>query len=209
MNAGTRYGEMSDTLQEVEVFVNGGLERLPADALGLRLPPTAPLPPGAVITRARLRLTPSSPEKVAARLADVDAARKGQPKVKSAGVRVQKPRRRQRGAAHRPGGLEGLARRRRGGGAGARQLYCEYGPGQCSGRARADAPHSDSSGGAAGTRVATVGGSRHEGAAHEEKAQADDGFVAASSHGRRGEPLLPDLEPRRGHRQPGTTAPPR
>ena len=31
MNAGTRFGELSDTLQEVEVFVGGGLERLRAD----------------------------------------------------------------------------------------------------------------------------------------------------------------------------------
>ncbi|CAN5771528.1 UDP-N-acetylmuramate dehydrogenase [soil metagenome] len=90
MNAGTRYGEMSDTLQEVEVFVNGGLERLSADALGLRYRHSA-LPPGAVLTRARLKLTPSSPDKVAARLAEVDAARKGQPKVKSAGCAFKNP----------------------------------------------------------------------------------------------------------------------
>jgi UDP-N-acetylmuramate dehydrogenase len=35
MNAGTRFGELSDTLQEVEVFVGGGLERLNAADLGL------------------------------------------------------------------------------------------------------------------------------------------------------------------------------
>ncbi len=90
MNAGTRYGEMSDTLQEVEVFVNGSAERLPADALGLSYRHSA-LPPGAVVTRARLKLTPSTPEKVAARLAQVDAARKGQPKVKSAGCAFKNP----------------------------------------------------------------------------------------------------------------------
>src|SRR5690606_14869773 len=36
MNAGTRFGEMSDTLQELEVVVDGALGRLPADPLGLR-----------------------------------------------------------------------------------------------------------------------------------------------------------------------------
>lgn len=35
MNAGTRFGEMSDTLREVELLVDGQLERLDAAALGL------------------------------------------------------------------------------------------------------------------------------------------------------------------------------
>ena len=90
MNAGTRFGEMSDTLQEVEVFVNGQTERLNADALGLGYRRSA-LPPGAVLTRVRLRLTPSSRERVAAALAQVDAARKGQPKQKSAGCAFKNP----------------------------------------------------------------------------------------------------------------------
>jgi UDP-N-acetylmuramate dehydrogenase len=90
MNAGTRYGEMSDTLQEVEVFVNGGLERLPASALGLRYRHSK-IPQGAIITRARLKLTPSTPEAVQAKLDQVDAARKGQPKQKSAGCAFKNP----------------------------------------------------------------------------------------------------------------------
>ena len=90
MNAGTRYGEMSDTLQEVEVFVNGGLERLSASALGLRYRHSE-IPIGAIITRARLKLTPSTPEAVQAKLDQVDAARKGQPKQKSAGCAFKNP----------------------------------------------------------------------------------------------------------------------
>jgi UDP-N-acetylmuramate dehydrogenase len=90
MNAGTRYGEMSDTLQEVEVFVNGGLERLPASALGLRYRHSE-IPQGAIITRAKLKLTPSTPEAVQAKLDQVDAARKGQPKQKSAGCAFKNP----------------------------------------------------------------------------------------------------------------------
>jgi len=90
MNAGTRFGEMADTLQEVEVFVNGGLHRLPASALGLAYRRSA-LPDGAIVTRARLKLTPSTPERVGATLALVDAARKGQPKVKSAGCAFKNP----------------------------------------------------------------------------------------------------------------------
>jgi UDP-N-acetylmuramate dehydrogenase len=90
MNAGTRFGEMSDTLQEVEVFVNGDLERLPASALGLRYRHSE-IPQGAIITRARLRLTPSTPEAVQAKLDQVDAARKGQPRQKSAGCAFKNP----------------------------------------------------------------------------------------------------------------------
>lgn len=90
MNAGTRYGEMSDTLQEVELFVNGAVERLPAADLNLAYR-HAELPPGAVVTRARLRLTPSTPEAVQSYMDQVDAAREGQPKVKSAGCAFKNP----------------------------------------------------------------------------------------------------------------------
>ncbi len=90
MNAGTRFGEMSDTLQEVEVFVNGALERLPASALNLAYR-HAELPEGAVVTRARLLLTSSTPEAVQSYMDQVDAAREGQPKVKSAGCAFKNP----------------------------------------------------------------------------------------------------------------------
>lgn len=90
MNAGTRFGEMSDTLREVEVFVNGGLERLPAADLGLEYR-HAQLPAGAIVTRARLSLTPSTPEAVQRYMDQVDAARHGQPKIKSAGCAFKNP----------------------------------------------------------------------------------------------------------------------
>ncbi len=90
MNAGTRFGSLSDTLVEVEMMIDGDLVRLPADALGLRYRHSE-LPHGAVLTRARLRLTPSTPERVAAAMIAVDDARKGQPKVKSAGCAFKNP----------------------------------------------------------------------------------------------------------------------
>lgn len=90
MNAGTRFGEMSDTLQEVELFCDGRLERVPADALGLRYRHSE-LPPGAIITRARLRLTASTPERVHTSMKRVDEARQGQPKVRSAGCAFKNP----------------------------------------------------------------------------------------------------------------------
>lgn len=107
MNAGTRFGEMSDTLREVEVFVNGGLERLPADALGLSYRHSK-LPEGAVLTRVRLGLTPSSPERVRARLAQVDAARRGQPKNRSAGCAFKNPLGDSAGRLIDAAGLKGL-----------------------------------------------------------------------------------------------------
>lgn len=107
MNAGTRFGEMSDTLQEVEVFVGGALERLPADALDLSYR-HAQLPQGAVVVRARLRLTASDPSAVQARMDEVDAARKGQPKIKSAGCAFKNPPGDSAGRVIDAAGLKGL-----------------------------------------------------------------------------------------------------
>lgn len=107
MNAGTRFGEMSDTLQEVELFVNGGLERVEAAALrpGYR---HAELPDGAVVVRARLRLSPSDPLRVQARMDEVDAARAGQPKIKSAGCAFKNPPGSSAGQIIDAAGLKGL-----------------------------------------------------------------------------------------------------
>jgi UDP-N-acetylmuramate dehydrogenase len=107
MNAGTRYGEMSDTLKEVEVFINGNLERLPASALGLRYRHSE-IPAGAIITRARLNLAESTPENVQAKLDQVDAARKGQPKQKSAGCAFKNPVGYSAGKLIDEAGLKGL-----------------------------------------------------------------------------------------------------
>lgn len=107
MNAGTRFGELSDTLQEVELFVGGALERVPADALGLAYR-RATLPAGAIVTRVRLRLTPSQPDVVQASMAAVDAARKGQPKNKSAGCAFKNPPGDSAGRLIDAAGLKGL-----------------------------------------------------------------------------------------------------
>jgi len=107
MNAGTRFGEIGDALQEVELFVNGGLERVPADALALAYR-HAELPEGAVVTRARLRLSPSEPDAVQARMTVVDAARKGQPKIKSAGCAFKNPPGDSAGRVIDAAGLKGL-----------------------------------------------------------------------------------------------------
>lgn len=107
MNAGTRFGEMSETLVEVELFVNGALERVPVEALRLSYR-HAELPPGAIVTRARLSLTASTPEAVERKLDAVDAARKGQPKVKSAGCAFKNPPGDSAGRIIDAAGLKGL-----------------------------------------------------------------------------------------------------
>ncbi|MFA5569365.1 MAG: UDP-N-acetylmuramate dehydrogenase [Trueperaceae bacterium] len=107
MNAGTRFGEMSDSVAEVELFVNGALEVVPAGALGFRYRHSE-LPEGAVVTRARLELTPSSPEAVARTMNAVDAARAGQPKIKSAGCAFKNPPGDSAGRLIDVAGLKGL-----------------------------------------------------------------------------------------------------
>lgn len=107
MNAGTRFGAMADSLVAVELMHEGTLKALDAAALKLSYRHSE-LPAGTVITRALLQLTPSSPEQVAARLAEVDAARKGQPKVKSAGCAFKNPVGDSAGRLIDQAGLKGL-----------------------------------------------------------------------------------------------------
>lgn len=107
MNAGTRFGEMSDSLVAVEVMLEGALRVLDAAELNLSYRHSE-LPPGAIITRALVRLQPSTPERVAAKLALVDAARQGQPKVKSAGCAFKNPPGESAGRLIDRAGLKGL-----------------------------------------------------------------------------------------------------
>jgi UDP-N-acetylmuramate dehydrogenase len=80
---------------------------VPADALALTYR-HAELPEGAVVTRARLQLSPSEPDAVQARMTVVDAARKGQPKIKSAGCAFKNPPGDSAGRVIDAAGLKGL-----------------------------------------------------------------------------------------------------
>ncbi|HRP47911.1 MAG TPA: UDP-N-acetylmuramate dehydrogenase [Trueperaceae bacterium] len=107
MNAGTRFGEMSDSVTEVELFVDGALVVVPAAELGFSYR-HANLPAGAIVTRARLQLTEATPESVANTTNLVDAARAGQPKVKSAGCAFKNPTNDSAGRLIDAAGLKGL-----------------------------------------------------------------------------------------------------
>lgn len=90
MNAGTRFGEMADALELVELYHDGSLHVYHPSELGFRYRHSE-LPEGSIVTRVRLRLTPSTEEAVRTKIALVDAARKGQPKKKSAGCAFKNP----------------------------------------------------------------------------------------------------------------------
>ena len=107
MNAGTRFGAMSEVLNAVELFVNGKLERVAASDLDFAYR-HAHLPAGAIITAAEVRLTASSVADVHANLQQVDAARRGQPKVKSAGCAFKNPPHNSAGKLIDQAGLKGL-----------------------------------------------------------------------------------------------------
>jgi len=107
MNAGTRFGAMSDVLSAVELFVDGRLERVPASDLAFAYR-HATLPAGAIITAAQVRLQASSVADVQANLTQVDSARRGQPKVKSAGCAFKNPPQDSAGKLIDQAGLKGL-----------------------------------------------------------------------------------------------------
>lgn len=108
MNAGTRFGEMADALELVEIFHDGALHVYRPEELGFSYRHSA-LPPGSVVTRVRLRLLEAGEEAVRAKIALVDAARKGQPKKKSAGCAFKNPAGDSAGRLIDRAGLKGLA----------------------------------------------------------------------------------------------------
>ena len=115
MNAGTNTGSAKDHLDSVEVATPDGLHWLPATQLKLSYR-HCELPRGAVLTRARCRVRRGD---VGARRADHRSRRA----AAELGVGVRQPEGRLRRAAHRAGGPQGRAPRRRPDQREARQLH--------------------------------------------------------------------------------------
>ncbi|WP_135256121.1 UDP-N-acetylmuramate dehydrogenase [Thermus caldilimi] len=107
MNAGTRFGEMADALEAVEIFHEGRFHIYLPQELGFGYRQSH-LPPGGIVTRVRLRLKERPLEEIRRRMAEVDAARKGQPKRKSAGCAFKNPPGHSAGKLIDERGLKGL-----------------------------------------------------------------------------------------------------
>ncbi|MDM7324347.1 MAG: UDP-N-acetylmuramate dehydrogenase [Thermus sp.] len=107
MNAGTRFGEMADALEAVEIFHEGRFHIYLPQELGFGYRQSH-LPPGGIVTRVRLRLKERPQEVIRRRMAEVDAARKGQPKRKSAGCAFKNPPGHSAGRLIDQRGLKGL-----------------------------------------------------------------------------------------------------
>jgi UDP-N-acetylmuramate dehydrogenase len=82
MNAGAYGREVKDVLDWAEVATPAGLLRLDAQALDLRYRHAA-LPARGVVVRARLRATPGDPAAIAARMAEIRAARESTQPVRA------------------------------------------------------------------------------------------------------------------------------
>ena len=78
MNAGTRFGEISDVLKKVEIFHEGKLKLLDAKDLGLSYR-KSDLPKNAIITKALISLKKTDRESIQKLMNQVDDARKHQP----------------------------------------------------------------------------------------------------------------------------------
>ncbi|WP_408869352.1 UDP-N-acetylmuramate dehydrogenase [Caldovatus aquaticus] len=83
MNAGAYGAEVKDVLDWAEVATPGGLRRLSAAELGLAYRRADGLPPRGVVVRARLRASPDAPAAIAARMAEIRAAREAAQPVRA------------------------------------------------------------------------------------------------------------------------------
>jgi UDP-N-acetylmuramate dehydrogenase len=94
MNAGTRYGEMADALEAVEVVVDGVTKVYKPEDLGF-IYRNSSIPNGqngvGIVTRVRLKLAPSTSEAVQERMNLADEARKGQPHWRTFGCAWKNP----------------------------------------------------------------------------------------------------------------------
>ncbi len=110
MNAGTRYGEMSEALEAVEVVVDGVSKIYKPEELGF-VYRNSSIPNGVngvgIVTRVKLRLAPSSPDAVQERMNLADEARKGQPHWRTFGCAWKNPTQQSAGRLVDQAGLKG------------------------------------------------------------------------------------------------------
>ena len=111
MNAGTRFSEMADALHSVEIVVDGEAKVFSPTELSFQYRNSA-LPRGAngvgIVSRVRLKLQQSSPERVQGRMNLADDARKGQPHQRTFGCAWKNPLGDSAGRLVDRAGLKGL-----------------------------------------------------------------------------------------------------
>ena len=111
MNAGTRFGEMSNALHSIEVVTNGVATIYTPEQLGF-VYRNSSIPHGqngvGIVTRVRLRLQRSTPEAVQGRMDAADEARKGQPHQRTFGCAWKNPTHDSAGRMVDRAGLKGL-----------------------------------------------------------------------------------------------------
>jgi UDP-N-acetylmuramate dehydrogenase len=94
MNAGTRFGEMSDALTELEIVVDGTVQVYKPQELGFVYRNSC-LPSGkngaGIVTRVKLKLEKSTPGVVQSRMQLADEARQGQPHWRTFGCAWKNP----------------------------------------------------------------------------------------------------------------------
>ena len=100
-------GSEADALEAVEVFHDGAFHVYCPEELGFGYRKSH-LPPGGIVTRVRLKLKERPTEEILRRMAEVDRARKGQPKRKSAGCAFKNPPGQSAGRLIDERGLKGL-----------------------------------------------------------------------------------------------------
>lgn len=111
MNAGTRFGEISNALHSVEVVTDGVTSVYSPQQLGFTYR-NSNIPRGAngvgIVTRVRLRLQRSTPEVVQQHMNLADEARKGQPHQRTFGCAWKNPSHNSAGRMVDRAGLKGL-----------------------------------------------------------------------------------------------------
>ncbi len=112
MNAGTRFGEMADSLFAIEIFMNGKAKTYLPQELGFQYRNSS-LPNGSkgvgIVTRVRLKLEITTPEVVQERMNFADNARKGQPHQRTFGCAWKNPEGFSAGKLVDQAGLKGLS----------------------------------------------------------------------------------------------------
>ena len=90
MNAGTRFGEAFDGLHSLEIASPEGTRTVTPAELPWSYRNSG-IPRNHIVTRARLKLRPSTPELVQQAMTAADVARKGQPKNRTPGCAFKNP----------------------------------------------------------------------------------------------------------------------